>query len=117
MKPFYNIAEHIPETTSITNVDGPMDGCWHDSFYHCILEHICGDTFDLERLRMSSTASGNFMGTTNIVNYLTNHDHNHLMVELGDREIFDAEAFKRIKLGAVLLSTAVGVPIWMGEVW
>jgi len=56
------------------------------------------------------------MGTTNIVNYLTNHDHNHLMVELGDREIFDAEAFKRIKLGAVLLSTAVGVPlIWMGE--
>jgi len=33
MKPFYNIAEHIPETTSITNVDGPMDGCWHDSFY------------------------------------------------------------------------------------
>jgi len=36
MKPFYNIAEHIPETTSITNVDGPMDGCWHDSFYHCI---------------------------------------------------------------------------------
>jgi len=30
---------NIPETTSITNVDGPMDGCWHD-FYHCILEHI-----------------------------------------------------------------------------
>jgi len=39
------------------------------------------------------------------------------MVELGDREIFDAEAFKRIKLGTVLLSTAVGVLIWMGEVW
>ena len=56
------------------------------------------------------------MGATNVVNYLTNHDHNHLMVELGDREIFDEEAFKRIKLGAVLLLTAVGVPlIWMGE--
>jgi len=37
------------------------------------------------------------------------------MVELGDREIFDEEAFKG-QLGAVLLSTAVGVPlIWMGE--
>jgi len=41
---------------------------------------------------MSSTASGSKLyGYPNIVNYLTNHDHNHLMVELGDREIFDAE--------------------------
>jgi len=68
-----------------------MDGCWHDSFYHCILEHICGDTFDLERPRMSSTASGK---VPPMVNYL-NHDHNHLMVELGDREIFDEEEANR----------------------
>ena len=117
MKPFYNVAEHIPETPSITNVDGPMDGCWHDSFYHCILEHICGDTFDLERIKdVIDCKRQGFMGATNVVNYLTNHDHNHLMVELGDREIFDEEAFKRIKLGVVLLMTAVGVPlIWMGE--
>jgi len=117
MKPFYTVAEHIPETTSITNVDGPMDGCWHDSFYHCVLEHICGDTFDLERLKdVIDCKRQGFMGAINVVNYLTNHDHNHLMVELGDRNIFDAEAFKRVKLGAVLLLTAVGVPlIWMGE--
>jgi 1,4-alpha-glucan branching enzyme len=116
-KPFYNIAEHIPETTSITNVDGPMDGCWHDSFYHCILEHICGDTFDLERLKdvLDAKRQG-FMGATNVVNYLTNHDHNHVMAELADREIFDEEAFRRLKLGVVLLMTAMGVPlIWMGE--
>ncbi|GAC1503459.1 MAG: alpha-amylase family glycosyl hydrolase [Chamaesiphon sp.] len=117
MKPFYNIAEHIPETTSITNVDGPMDGCWHDSFYHCILEHICGDTFDLERLKdvLDAKRQG-FMGATNVVNYLTNHDHNHVMAELGERNIFDEEAFRRVKLGAVLLMTAMGVPlVWMGE--
>ena len=117
MKPFYNVAEHIPETPSITNADGPMDGCWHDSFYHCILEHICGDTFDLERLKdVIDCKRQGFSGATNVVNYLTNHDHNHLMVELGNREIFDEDAFRRAKLGVAILMTAVGVPlIWMGE--
>jgi 1,4-alpha-glucan branching enzyme len=116
-KPFYNIAEHIPETTSITNVDGPMDGCWHDSFYHTVLAHICGDTFNLEELKdVLDCKRQGFMGSTNVVNYLTNHDHERLMVELANREIFDEAAFKRIKLGVVLLMTAVGVPmVWMGE--
>jgi 1,4-alpha-glucan branching enzyme len=116
-KPFYNIAEHIPETPSITNEDGPMDACWHDSFYHCVLEHITGDTFDLERLEevLDAKRQG-FLGATNIVNYLTNHDHNHVMAELGDRGILGEAAFRRRKLGAVLVTTAMGVPmIWMGE--
>ncbi|MGQ4647308.1 alpha-amylase family glycosyl hydrolase [Lyngbya aestuarii] len=116
-KPYYNIAEHIPETTSITNVDGPMDGCWHDSFYHSVKEHICGDTFDLERLKdVIDCKRQGFMGATNVVNYLTNHDHPRLMVELAEREIFDQAAFQRIKLGIALLTTAVGIPLlWMGE--
>lgn len=116
-KPFYNIAEHIPETTSITGLEGPMDGCWHESFYHCVLAHICGDTFDLEQLKdaIDGKRQG-FLGATNLVNYLTNHDHNHVLAELADRDIFDEAAFKRVKLGAVLLMTAMGVPlIWMGE--
>lgn len=116
-KPFYSVAEHIPETTSITNVDGPMDGCWHDSFYHCVLEHICGDTLDFERLKdvLDAKRQG-FLGATNIVNYLSNHDHNRIMADLGDRGILDEAAFKRVKLGAVLLMTAMGVPlIWMGQ--
>jgi 1,4-alpha-glucan branching enzyme len=116
-KPFFNIAEHIPETPSITNVDGPMDGCWHDSFYHCILEHICGDKFDLDQLKdVIDAKRQGFMGATNIVNYLTNHDHNHVLSELADRDIFNEEAFRRIKLGVAILMTAMGVPmIWMGE--
>jgi len=65
-----------------------MDGCWHDSFYH-YLEHICGDTFDSKSVKdVIDCKRQGFMGATNVVNYLTNHDHNHLMVELGDREIF-----------------------------
>ncbi len=116
-KPFYNIAEHIPETPSITGFKGPMDGCWHESFYHFIREHVYGETFDLERLKeVLDAKQQGFPGTINVVNYLTNHDHNRLMAELGDREIFAADAFKRARLGAVLLMTAMGVPlIWMGE--
>ncbi len=116
-KPFYTVAEYIPETPSITNLDGPMDGCWHDSFYHCIVEHICGDTFDLERLKDAIDCKRQgFLGATNVVNYLSNHDHDRVFSELGDRGILDEPAFKRAKLGSVLLMTAVGVPlIWMGE--
>ncbi len=116
-KPFYNIAEYIPETTSITNVDGPMDGCWHDSFYHCVLAHITGERFDLEELKSVLDAKRQgFLGTANVVNYLTNHDHNHVMAELGDRGILGEAAFRRRKLGTALVMTAMGVPlIWMGE--
>jgi 1,4-alpha-glucan branching enzyme len=116
-KPCYNIAEHIPETTSITNFEGPMDGCWHDSFYHTVKAHICGDRVDLEELKnVLDCKRQGFLGPTNVVNYLTNHDHQRLMVELANREIFDEAAFKRLRLGMVLLMTAVGVPmLWMGE--
>jgi len=116
-KPFYTVAEYIPEDPSITNVDGPMDGCWHDSFYHSIIPQLCGDNFDLERLKeVIDCKRQGFLGATNVVNYLSNHDHDRVFSELGDRGILDEPAFKRAKLGAVLLMTAVGVPlIWMGE--
>ena len=117
IKPFFNIAEHIPETPSITNFDGPMDSCWHDSFYHTVKAHVSGEKFDLEELKdVIDCKRQGFMGATNVINYLTNHDHERLMVELGNQEILDEAAFKRLRLGAVLLMTAVGVPmIWMGQ--
>jgi 1,4-alpha-glucan branching enzyme len=116
-KPFYNVAEYIPDEPAITNLDGPMDGCWHDSFYHTVLPHILGETFDLEQLKdVLDPKRQGYMGATNVVNYLTNHDHNHVMADLADRDIFDEAAFRRKKLGVALLMTAVGIPmLWMGE--
>ncbi|MBE9118256.1 alpha amylase C-terminal domain-containing protein [Lusitaniella coriacea LEGE 07157] len=116
-KPFYNVAEYIPEQIDITNIDGPMDGCWHESFYITVKAHICGDTFNLEQLKeVLDCQRQGYMGTTNVVNYLSNHDHERLMVELAKRDIFEEEAFRRLKLGVVLLMTAVGIPmVWMGE--
>lgn len=116
-KPFYAVAEYIPDNPSITNLDGPMDGCWHDSFYHSIIPQLCGDTFDLEQLKdVIDCKRQGYLGATNVVNYLTNHDHDRLFAELGSCGILDEAAFKRAKLGAAVLMTAVGVPlIWMGE--
>jgi 1,4-alpha-glucan branching enzyme len=117
MKPFYNVAEHIPQDPAITNADGPMDGAWHENFYSAMIDHLCNEQFDLERLKSALDAKREgYLGATNVVNYLTNHDHNHLMYELGERGILEEAAFKRAKLGAALLMTAMGVPmIWMGE--
>ena len=50
-KPFINIAERIPETAEITNDDGPMDSCWHTSFYHTMVDLLCQGQYDAERLK------------------------------------------------------------------
>lgn len=94
-----------------------MDGCWHDSFYHTVVPHLCGDRFDMQELKSAIDCKRQgYLGATNVVNYLTNHDHNHLMAEFASCGIFDGDAFKRAKLGAAILMTAVGIPlIWMGE--
>jgi 1,4-alpha-glucan branching enzyme len=117
MKPFYNVAEYIPQDPAITNADGPMDGAWHENFYSAMIDHLCNGQFDLERLKSALDAKREgYLGATNVVNYLTNHDHNHLMYELGERGILEEAAFKRTKLAAALLMTAMGIPmIWMGE--
>ena len=117
MKPFFNIAEHIPETSEIVGLEGPMDSCWHESFRQCLLDHICGDRFDLEALKevLDGKRQG-FAGATDVINYLASHDRSELITKLGDRNIFEEAAFKRVKLGATLLMTAVGIPmIWMGS--
>jgi 1,4-alpha-glucan branching enzyme len=116
-KPFINIAERIPETAEITNDDGPMDSCWHTSFYHTMVDLLCEGQYDAERLKdVLAPQRQGFMGAANIVNYLSNHDQDRLMVKLGNHDIFGQDAFRRLSLGTALIMTCVGIPmIWMGE--
>lgn len=117
-KPFYTIAEHIPEVACITcGSNGPLDGCWHESFRIFAIEHISGDRCDLEKLKEALDARRQgFAEATSIINYLASHDREHVLTELGDRGIFGEAALQRAKLGAVLLFTALGIPmIWMGD--
>ncbi|MEA5451718.1 alpha-amylase family glycosyl hydrolase [Leptolyngbya sp. CCNP1308] len=116
-KPFYNIGELIPESPDATNLEGPLDACWRDGFLHQIRPLLLENEGDIETIKelVDAKRSG-YLGAVNAINYLSNHDHDRLMVQLANHEIFDEAAFKRAKLGAVLVMTAMGVPlIWMGE--
>ena len=116
-KPFFNTAEYIPENPDLVGYGKPMDACWHESFYIQALKHICGDGFDLKGFKeVIDCQQQGYGGTTTVINYISCHDHGYILAELGDRNVFGESAFKRAKLGAVLLMTAVGVPlVWMGN--
>jgi 1,4-alpha-glucan branching enzyme len=116
-KPYYNIAEHIPDTSKITTPQGPLDACWHESFHYFIVPHICGEKFELDHLKqVLDPRQQGYKTATNVINYLATHDRERLFRELGNRGIFDQAAFTRVKLAAVLLMTAMGIPmLWMGE--
>jgi 1,4-alpha-glucan branching enzyme len=116
-KPFYNIGELIPESPDATNFDGPLDACWRDNFLHQIVPMLWGDDTDIDTVKgLVDAKQSGYLGAVNAITYLSNHDHDHLMVQLANHGVFDEAAFKRAKLGIALVMTAMGVPlIWMGE--
>ncbi|MBD2090909.1 DUF3459 domain-containing protein [Microcoleus sp. FACHB-1515] len=116
-KPFYNIAEHIPDSPAITTAqDGPLEACWHESFRIFAIDAISNVVnFDKLKESMNPPQQG-YKTAANVINYIASHDREHPLVELSDRQITGKEAFDRAKLGVVLQMTAVGVPmIWMGD--
>jgi 1,4-alpha-glucan branching enzyme len=116
-KPFYNIAEHIPDSSSIVTPEGSFDACWHESFRYFIVPHIAGESFEIEKMKeVLDPKRQGYEKATNVINYLATHDREHIMRELENRGIVGEDTFKRAKLAAVLLMTAIGVPmLWMGE--
>jgi 1,4-alpha-glucan branching enzyme len=123
-KPFYTIAENIPQDPTIAGPDGPLDAAWHESFYQQMMSTILGiardgrEPYSIEGIaHVLDPRRDGFGGAFNVVNYIDNHDHERVMWELGQTaKLFDAPAFRRIKLGAALLLTAPGVPmIYMGQ--
>ncbi|BAY89895.1 MULTISPECIES: alpha-amylase family glycosyl hydrolase [unclassified Tolypothrix] len=116
-KPFYNIAEHIPDTSKVTTPEGPLDACWHESFHYFIVPHVCSEKFELDHLKqVLDPKQQGYKTGRNVINYLSTHDRDRLFRELGNRGIFGEAAFTRAKLAAALLMTAKGIPmLWMGE--
>jgi len=95
-----------------------MDGCWHDSFYWTLRDLLLNDNVDIGRLKAGiDCRQQGFLGVTNVINYIGNHDHDRMLVEMGkEKRIFGEEAFRRVRLGVVLQMTSIGIPmIWMGE--
>lgn len=117
MKPFFNVAEYIPTNPVITAPNGPMDSCWNDTFMFSVVNFLKTGNANIEEIMNAVDCRRlGFADAVSVVNYLSNHDQNRLMKILGENGITGAEAYKRAKLGAAILFTAVGIPmIWMGE--
>ncbi|MBD1845106.1 alpha amylase C-terminal domain-containing protein [Cyanobacteria bacterium FACHB-63] len=116
-KPFYQIAEHIPDTSEVCKPKGVFDACWHESFRYFLKDALIGQSVDLEELKKAIDArQQGYAEATAVINYLATHDREHMIVELGDVGIFDQPAFDRVKFGVILQLTALGIPmIWMGD--
>jgi 1,4-alpha-glucan branching enzyme len=117
MKPFFTVAEYVPPSWEVTEPFGPVESCWNDSFMYSIVEYLSGEPLNLEKMKdaINPTRMA-YANATSVTNYLTNHDQNRLFRKLGEKGILDAELYRRAKLGALILLTAIGVPmIWMGE--
>jgi 1,4-alpha-glucan branching enzyme len=124
VKPFYTIAEHVPQDPSVTGPDGPLDAAWRDNLSKQLMCTVLGTPkddrkpFDVQAVsELLDPRSEGFGGAFNAINYIDNHDQDRIMLQLGEyAQTFDDAAFRRVKLGAGLLLTIPGVPmIWMGQ--
>lgn len=123
IKPFITIAEHVPQDPTVAGSDGPLDAAWHETFSKQIMATIVGreqdgrQPYNLDAIisTLDPRLEG-FESPLNVINYIDNHDQNRIMWQLGQANIFDDAAFRRIKMGASILLTAPGIPmIWMGQ--
>jgi 1,4-alpha-glucan branching enzyme len=59
---------------------------WHDSFYWTLRDLILYDNVDMGRLKAGiDCRQQGFLGVINVINYIGNHDHDRMLVELGIR--------------------------------
>jgi 1,4-alpha-glucan branching enzyme len=125
LKPFFTVAEHIPEDPAITGYPkGPMVAAWHDALSNQLratamqreYEGAQPDNFDALAQRMNPATNGYGSGN-HVVNYLGNHDHKRILRDIADTiHVFGEAAFRRVKLAMGLLLTTPGLPmIWMGQ--
>jgi 1,4-alpha-glucan branching enzyme len=111
-KPFYVVAEHLPEDPLIAGPDGPADGAWHQRFEHAVVEALIShgrNAADL--LSVLQPRNDGYVSPARVVNYVESHDEPTLMQRLAEAGISGEAAFRKSKLAATLLFTAVGNPM------
>jgi 1,4-alpha-glucan branching enzyme len=126
LKHFITVCEHIPEDPAVTGYPhaGPMHAAWHEA----LAKHLqatasradaewvkAGDIDGL--LREMDPKQNGYESGSRTVNYASSHDQNRLMWTIGAKgKMFDAAAFRRMKLAHGLLLTIPGMPmLWMGQ--
>lgn len=122
-KPLILIAEHLPADPAVTGLHGPMDTAWHFTFQQQIQANILDTSVggrkpcDLEgTMQVVDARREGFQGGNDVVNFVSSHDEEYAMMQLGSAGIFDQVAFRRAKHAAAFLLTSPGVPMLrMGE--
>ena len=117
-KPFYIVAEHIPEDPSIAGPEAPTDGAWHQKFEFVAVETLCeSEGWSAGKmLEVLNPRNDGYVSPGRVVNYIESHDEFTLMGRLGEAGILGDKAARKNKLGATLLFTAVGNPmIYQGQ--
>jgi 1,4-alpha-glucan branching enzyme len=112
-KPFFVVAEQLPEDPAIAGPDGPADGAWHQRFEHAVADLLIGEESAsiAELVSALQPANNGYSLPALVVNYVESHDEEPLMRRFGDAGIEGAAAFERQKLAISLLMTAVGIPM------
>jgi len=112
-KPFYIVAEHIPEDPSIAGPEAPADGAWHQHFEAVTAKTLCeAEGWSAEELlKVLDPRNDGYISPGRVVNYIESHDEFTLMEKLGEASILGEKAARKNKLGASLLFTAMGNPM------
>jgi 1,4-alpha-glucan branching enzyme len=111
-KPFYVVAEHLPEDPLIAGPDGPADGAWHQRFEHAVVEALVSHGRNAsELLSVLQPRNDGYVSPARVVNYVESHDEPTLMQRLTEAGITGEAAFRKSKLAATLLFTVVGNPM------
>lgn len=109
-KPFYIVAEQLPEDPAVATPNGPADGAWHLRFREAVLTALM--TENLEPLTQAiQPRNHGYISPARVVNYTESHDEFTLMQRLGEAGILGDAAFRKAKLASWLLFTAVGNPM------
>lgn len=111
-KPFYIVAEQIPENPSIAGPNAPADGAWHRAFENAVIDALTGNGDHAgELLEALQPLNHGYVSPARVVNYIESHDEFTMMQKLSGAGITGDAAFRKAKLAATLLLTAVGNPM------
>lgn len=111
-KPFFNIAERIPDTPEVIKPEGPMDSTWHDTFCHNVRNVLCGSEQNPDQIKdVIDPRRRGYASPLQLINYLSNHDQPRMITALVTAGHSAEVALHRYRLGVMLLLTSYGVPM------
>ena len=112
-KPMFVVAEELPEDPTIVGPAGPADSAWHQWFEHAVMDYLLGAEGAMpgQVLEALQPRNHGYALPSQVVNLVESHDEEPIAHRLQQAGMDDEAVFRRAKLVAALLFTAVGNPM------